>query len=165
MMKEELSWRTKELLPGLPFFSQYPNFHTSRGGFKSKSNLSSTTAAAPTTRSINAASLIPSSLYRTLTLTPGTLSTTTYVQAPSSSRRGFCVKGAVTMTGPSDSSNVVDTGHVMASTSPNQYFSSPTSLGLVLKTKCPRCYSSRNIWRYESGESTYRCVGCDTDFD
>ena len=146
MMKEELSWRTRQPLPNFPFISQSPPFVAS--------NLKRSSTIPPlTTRHTSG---LPSTQDLLLRSRPNISSTTASLQkllGLMSSGKAVAVN-----TGPSISSTVVVNGAVTTSSLPNHYF---TSAGLLV---CPNCNSSRNTWRFQSGKSTYMCHDCNTVF-
>jgi hypothetical protein len=151
MMKEELSWRTRQPFPSLPFISQYPPFVASIKR--------SSTIPPLTTRYT---SRLPSTQDLMLGSGPNISSTTTSMPKLLGSMPG--AKTVAVSTGPSISSTVVVNSAVTTSSLPNHYFASPAGLGPTPGPVCPNCNSIYNTWRFLNGKSTYKCHDCDTVF-
>jgi hypothetical protein len=145
MMKEELSWRTRQPIPNFPFLSQYlpfagPNLKTS--------------STIPPLRTTRYSSGLSSTRDLRFGSRPNVSSTTTSTQK----------KAVAVNTGPSIPSITVVNGVVTTSSLPNHYFTSPAGLGPTPGLVCPNCNSIYNTWRFLNGKNTYKCHDCDTVF-
>jgi hypothetical protein len=145
MVKEELSWRTRQPIPNFPFLSQYPPFVGPN--LKRSSTI-------PPLRTTRYSSGLSSTQDLMLGSRPKISSTTTSTQK----------KAVAVNTGPSIPSITVVNGVVTASSLPNHSFTSPAGLGPTTGPVCPNCNSIYNTWRFLDGKSTYKCHDCDTVF-